>query len=232
MDRPGRGQRAEERDRRGCRVVPVRRDRDEVHRDRVAGFRALQVERPALRIHERELDHPGDQVLRSAYPPAERVLGPHLEHRAGPDGPDRPDPAERPCELRRVRPVRDDLEIRHRRRIPWRLAANPTGWPERPGRLPAPARWPLRPVRSPEPARSPAFLASLVRWPTPRARWPSLLRPARSAAHPARWPPPRPPRRRTPGRGWPADRACPRPAGRSGRAARARASRRRPEPPG
>ncbi len=49
--------RAEQRHGGGRRPVPARLDRDEVHRQRVARLRALDVERAGLRVEVRELAH-------------------------------------------------------------------------------------------------------------------------------------------------------------------------------
>jgi len=51
----------------------------EVDREGVAGLRARDEDRPGLRIHEREVDHAGDMVVRPTHLAAERILGPQLE---------------------------------------------------------------------------------------------------------------------------------------------------------
>jgi hypothetical protein len=79
----------------------------------VTWFGTLDVERARLWVHEREFDHPADEIVGPTDPPGEGVLGPHLQHRARPHRSYRPDTAECPRELGRVRPVRDDLELRH-----------------------------------------------------------------------------------------------------------------------
>src|SRR6266516_4863355 len=71
-------------------------------RKRVAGLGALDVERARLGVHEAEVDHARDDVLRAADPAPEGVLGPDLQHGAGPHAGHRLDPAEGPGELRRV----------------------------------------------------------------------------------------------------------------------------------
>ena len=98
-------QRSEERHRARRRPVARWLDRDEVDRERVTRLGTFDEERPGLRIHERELDHARDVVVRPADLAAERVLGPQLEDVSGLDRSDGRHAAERPCELRRIRTV-------------------------------------------------------------------------------------------------------------------------------
>ena len=74
-------QRAEQRHGGGRAPVPGGLDRDEVHGQRVAGLRALDVERAGLRVEVGELAHLRDQVVLPAHLAREAVLGEHLQDR-------------------------------------------------------------------------------------------------------------------------------------------------------
>src|SRR5579875_583110 len=84
-----------------------------MHGQRVTGLGTLDVERPRLRIDEREVAHLGHPIVHAAYPPGERVLGEQLQDRAGFDARERGGTAERPDELRRIRTEAADDRIRH-----------------------------------------------------------------------------------------------------------------------
>ena len=106
------GERAEQRDGGGGGPVPRRLDRHEVDGQGVAGLGALDIERAGLRVDERELDHLGDQVVGPADPcrrrrPRSTARGPcpAATRRTGGDA------AERPGELRRVRPVAETTSM-------------------------------------------------------------------------------------------------------------------------
>ena len=108
--RPSRGrERPEQRHRAGGGPVAGRLDRDEVDRQGVARLGSLHEERSGLRIHEGELDHARDVIVRPADLATERVLRPELEDVSRPDRPDRRDAAEGPRELRGLRTVREHV---------------------------------------------------------------------------------------------------------------------------
>src|SRR5215472_8951480 len=109
----GGGQRPEQRDGGGGGPVAARLDRHEMHRQRVARFGALDVERAGLRVEERELADLRDQVILAADPAGEAVLRPQLEHRRGPDPRDRGRAAEGPRVLIELGPEREYLRVAH-----------------------------------------------------------------------------------------------------------------------
>ncbi len=94
-DGPRRGrQRPEQRERRRDGPVPRRLDRDEVEREGVARFGALDVERARLRVEGGDLLR--GQVGHALDETGEAVVGPHLEDVAGLDLHHGFDPAEGP----------------------------------------------------------------------------------------------------------------------------------------
>ena len=104
---------AEEGDSRRGAPVPCRFQIDEVQHERVAGFRALDVERAGLRVDETQVDFGARQVIDTAQHSVERVLRPEPERGSGPDPHGSGDSAEGVGVLVAGGRVLDDVHVRN-----------------------------------------------------------------------------------------------------------------------